>query len=155
MDGARKVFNHSAIEPFGKSSGFYLELKSKDRRGVFFMKLSKLTSFIVIIAVISLSLTGCGVSKNKYEALLNEKIALEEKLNLLTRSRDALRSEYENLLKDKMDLASRAEALTNEKIALKGEYDKLLDEKVSLKAAYNKVSAPKEIKGVQAQSAKK
>ncbi len=119
------------------------------------MKLSKLTSFIVIIAVISLSLTGCGVSKNKYEALLNEKIALEEKLNLLTRSRDALRSEYENLLKDKMDLASRAEALTNEKIALKGEYDKLLDEKVSLKAAYNKVSAPKEIKGVQAQSAKK
>ena len=118
------------------------------------MKLSKLTSLIVLITVISFSLTGCGVSKNKYEALLNEKIALEEKLSLLTKSRDALRSEYENLLKDKMDLASRVETLANEKNALKGEYDKLLDEKVSLKAAYNKVSAPKEIKEVQAKAVK-
>jgi len=119
------------------------------------MKLLKLISFVVLITVISLSLTGCGVTKNKYEALLNEKIALEEKLNLLTKSRDALRSEYENLLKDKMDLASKVETLTNEKIALKGEYDKLLDEKISLKAAYDKVSAPKEIKEVQAKAVKK
>ena len=108
------------------------------------MKLLKSVSFIVLIAVISFSLVGCGVSKNNYETLLNEKIALEEKLNLLTRSRDGLRSEYENLLKDKMDLASKVETLTNEKNALKDEYDKLLDEKVSLKAAYDKVSAPKE-----------
>jgi predicted nuclease with TOPRIM domain len=118
------------------------------------MKLLKLTAFIVLIAVISLSLTGCGVSKNKYEALLNEKMALDEKLNMLTKSRDALRGEYENLLKDKMDLASRVETLTNEKSALKGEYDKLLDEKVSLKAAYNKVSEPKEIKEAQVKAVK-
>lgn len=118
------------------------------------MKLSKLTSFVVLITFVLLSLTGCGVSKNKYEALLNEKIALEEKLNLLTKSRDALRSEYENLLKDKMDLASKVETLTNEKNALKSEYDKLLDEKISLKAAYNKVSAPKEVKEAQAATAK-
>jgi hypothetical protein len=102
------------------------------------MKLLKFTSFITLIAVISLSLTGCGVSKNKYETLLNEKIALEEKLSLLTKSRDALRSEYENILKEKMDMASKAETLANEKTALKEEYDKLLDEKVSLKAAYDK-----------------
>jgi len=118
------------------------------------MKLSKLTSFVVLITVISLSLAGCGVSKNKYEALLNERMALEEKLNLLTKSRDALRSECENLLKDKMDLASRVETLTSEKNALKDEYDKLLDEKVSLKAAYNKVSAPKEIKEARAKAVK-
>jgi len=110
------------------------------------MKLLKSTSFIVLITVISFSLTGCGISKNKYETLINEKIALEEKLDLLTRSRDALRSEYENLLKTKMDLASKVETLTNEKNALKGEYDKLLDEKISLKAAYDKVSVPQEIK---------
>ena len=144
MGGARKIFNHSAVEPFGEGSGFYPELSRGIERGIFFMKLSKLSSFIVLITVISISLTGCGVSKNKYEALLNEKIALEEKLNLLTKSRDALRSEYENLLKDKMDLASKVETLTNEKSAFKGEYDKLLDEKVSLKAAYDKVSTPKE-----------
>ena len=119
------------------------------------MKLLKLTSFIVLIAVASLSLTGCGVSKNKYEALLNEKIALEEKVNLLTKSRDALRGEYENLLKDKMDLASKVETLTNEKSALKDEYDKLLDEKISLKAAYDKVSALKEIKEAQTKAVKK
>ncbi len=110
------------------------------------MKLLKLASFIVLVAVVSFSLTGCGVSNNKYETLLNEKIALEEKLTLITRSRDALRGEYENLLKNKMDLASKMETLTNEKSALKGEYDKLLDEKVSLKAAYDKVSALEEIK---------
>jgi predicted nuclease with TOPRIM domain len=109
------------------------------------MKLLKFASFVILItAVVSLSLTGCGISKNKYETLLNEKIALEEKLSLLTKSRDALRSEYENLLKDKMDLASKMETLTNEKSALKDEYDKLLDEKVSLKAAYDKVSVSKE-----------
>jgi len=119
------------------------------------MKLLKSTSFIVLTAVISLSLTGCGVSKNKYEALLNEKMALDEKLNLITRSRDALRSEYESLLKDKMDLASKVETLTNEKSALKGEYDKILDEKVSLKAAYDKVSAPSEIKAAPAKVVKK
>lgn len=119
------------------------------------MQLLKPVSLIVFIAVISLSLTGCGVSKNKYEALLNEKIALEEKLGLLTKSRDALRSEYENLLKEKMDLAAKAETLVNEKNALKGEYDKLLDEKVSLKAAYDKISASKEIKDTQTKAAKR
>ena len=119
------------------------------------MKLWKLISLIAIITVVSSSLVGCGVSKNKYETLLNEKIALEEKLNLLTKSRDALRSEYENLLKDKMDLASKVETLTNEKGALKGEYDKLLDEKISLRAAYDKISAQKEIENTQAKAAKK
>lgn len=104
------------------------------------MKLLKLASLVILVAVVSLTVAGCGVSKNKYEALLNEKIALEEKLNLLTKSRDALRSEYENMLKEKMDLASRVETIANEKTALKDEYDKLLDEKVSLKAAYDKLS---------------
>jgi len=118
------------------------------------MKLSRSIAFIALIAIISLSFTGCGVSKNKYEALLNEKIALEEKLNLLTKSRDALRGEYENILKEKMDLASKVETLTNEKSALKGEYDKLLDEKVSLKAAYDKISAPKEIQEAQIKAVK-
>jgi len=119
------------------------------------MKLSRLVSLVTLIAIFSFSLTGCGVSKNKYEALLNEKIALEEKLNLLTKSRDALRTEYENLLKEKMDLASKVETLTNEKSALKGEYDKILDEKVSLKAAYDKVSTPKEAIEAQAKDTKK
>ena len=114
----------------------------------------KSISLVVLVTVISFSLAGCGVSKNKYEALLNERIALEEKLNLLTKSRDALRSEYENLLKDKMDLASKVDTLANEKNALKGEYDKLLDEKVSLKAAYDKLSAPREIKEVQTKAVK-
>lgn len=119
------------------------------------MKLLKLTALITLMAVISFSLIGCGVSKNKYEALLNEKIALEEKLNLLTKSRDALRGEYEALLKEKMDLASKVETLANEKSALKSEYDKILDEKVSLKAAYDKVAAPKETEASQANAAKR
>ncbi|MDP2928999.1 MAG: hypothetical protein Q8O01_02915 [Candidatus Omnitrophota bacterium] len=114
------------------------------------MKLLKLTSLVILVAVVSFTLVGCGVSKNKYETLLNEKIALEEKLNLLTKSRDALRSEYENMLRDKMDLASRAETIANEKNALKSEYDRLLDEKVSLKAAYDKVSAPQKASEIQA-----
>jgi len=48
------------------------------------MRSLRLTSLVVLVTVVSFALTGCGVSKNKYEALLNEKIALEEKLNLLT-----------------------------------------------------------------------
>ena len=119
------------------------------------MKFLRSAAVLVSAAFVLTAVAGCGVSKNKYETLLNERIALEEKLNLLTKSRDALRSEYENLLKDKMDLASKAETLTNEKSALKGEYDKLLDEKVSLKAAYDKISASKEIKEVQTKAVKK
>ncbi|MDP3791134.1 MAG: hypothetical protein Q8R38_03715 [Candidatus Omnitrophota bacterium] len=105
------------------------------------MKFFKITALIILVALVAGSVAGCGVSKNKYEALLNEKIALEEKLNILTKSRDGLRSEYENLLKEKMDLAAGLETAANEKSALKSEYDKLLDEKVALKASYDKMAA--------------
>ena len=95
--------------------------------------------FIALISLVGLS--GCGVSKDKYEALLNEKIVLEEKASALATARDALKNEYDNLLKEKMDLATKFETLTNEKAALKGEYDKLLDEKIALKAIYDKLLA--------------
>ena len=97
--------------------------------------------FLLFIAVVLslIAAAGCGVSKDKYEALLDEKIALEEKVNVLTRSKDALKKEYDDLLKEKMDLALKGEMLANEKNALKGEYDKLLDEKVALKAEYDRI----------------
>ncbi|MDO8525939.1 MAG: hypothetical protein Q7S07_05590 [Candidatus Omnitrophota bacterium] len=104
------------------------------------MKYMKL--FLLFAAVISVVfLSGCGVPKDKYETVLKEKAALEEKVTVLTAAKDVLKKEYENLLKDKMDLAVKAETLANEKLALKGEYDKILDEKISLKAAYDKLSA--------------
>lgn len=111
---------------------------------------------ILLILVVFLStLIGCGVSKNKYEALLNEKIALEEKLDLITKSRDALRAEYENLLKEKIGLSVKLETETNEKNALRGEYNKLLDEKVALKASYNKIASGQETKVQQTRAAKR
>lgn len=119
------------------------------------MKLLKSIALFVTIAIFSIALAGCGVTKNKYEALLNEKIALEERLDLLTKSRDALRAEYESLLKDKMDLAAKTETLSSEKSALKGEYDKLLDEKVTLKASYDKLAAGQQAKELQAKTVKK
>lgn len=104
--------------------------------------MKSLKLFLVFVLAASLvSLTGCGVPKDKYEALLNEKIALEEKVSVLTASKDALRKEYDSLLQDKMDLATKLETINNEKTALKGEYDKILDEKVVLKAAYDKLVA--------------
>ena len=73
--------------------------------------------FMLFAAAVSLiALAGCGVPKDKYEALLNEKITLEEKVTVLTASKDALKKEYDNLLKDKMDLATKMETLTNEKL---------------------------------------
>ncbi len=98
-----------------------------------------MTLFVVMISLVSL--VGCGVSKEKYEALLNDKIVLEEKVIVLTKSKDALKNEYDNLLKDKMDLATRIETMTNEKTAMKGEYDKILEEKITLKAAHDKLLA--------------
>lgn len=94
---------------------------------------------VFVLAAALVSLSGCGVSKEKYSAVLNDKIALEEKVNVLTKSKDALKAEYDGLLKEKMDLATKVEVLTNEKNALKGEYDKILDEKVTLKAAFDKL----------------
>jgi len=99
------------------------------------------TASLIILSLSLIAIAGCGISKDKYEALINERIALEEKVNLVTKSRDALRNEYDNLLKDKMDLATRVETFNNEKNALKGEYDKLLDEKITLKASYDKLLA--------------
>lgn len=96
---------------------------------------------IIIATFFVTALAGCGVSKNKYEALLNEKIALEEKVSVLEKSKDALKGEYDNLLKEKMAGDTRLTTMTNEKTALKGEYDKLLDEKIALKAEYDKILA--------------
>ena len=118
------------------------------------MKLRKPAALLILTAFL-ITLAGCGVSKNKYEALLNEKIALEEKVNMVTKSRDALRAEYENLLKEKMDLSAKVETVTNEKSALKGEYDKLLDEKVTLKAAYDKIASVQPVKESQEKAAKR
>lgn len=110
-----------------------------------------LNVLILSVAIASiLSLTGCGVTKAKYDTLLNEKIALEEKVNALTKANEALRNEYDNLLSQKMEVATKVATLISEKAALKGEYDKLLDEKVSLKAAYDKLLAE-----TKAQSAKR
>lgn len=95
--------------------------------------------FVTFISLVGI--VGCGVSKDKYEALLNEKIALEEKVAALTTAKDALKNEYDNILKEKMDVATKLETVTNEKTALKGEYDKILDEKISVKAAYDKLLA--------------
>jgi len=97
--------------------------------------------YLLVILALAASLAGCGVSKDKYEALLNEKIAIEEKVNVITKAKDALKNEYDNLLKEKMDISTKLETVTNEKNALKGEYDKLLDEKITLKAAYDKLVA--------------
>jgi hypothetical protein len=107
------------------------------------MKSTKLFSLAIFVscALCLVFLSGCGVPKDKYEAVLNEKIALEEKVTVLTASKDALKKEYDSLLKDKMDLATKMETVTNEKTALKGEYDKILDEKIALKAAYDKLLA--------------
>lgn len=95
--------------------------------------------FILVVSIIAMA--GCGVSKKKYEALLNEKIALEEKVTILTQAKDALKNEYDNLLKEKMDLATKLETVSNEKTAMKGEYDKILDEKITIKANYDKLLA--------------
>ena len=86
-------------------------------------------------------LSGCGVSQKKYENLLSEKIAFEEKCDLLARANDALKNEYDNLLKEKMDIATQLGALTNEKKAMKDEYDKILGEKITLKTSYDKMMA--------------
>ena len=104
----------------------------------------KSTIRLVSLAVMIMSLvtlTGCGVSKEKYETLLNDKIALEEKAAVLIKAKEALKNEYDNLLKEKMDIATKLETMNNEKAAMKGEYDKILDEKITIKAAYDKLLA--------------
>lgn len=107
---------------------------------------------LVITMALVVALSGCGISKDKYEALLNEKIALEEKAGVLIKSKDALKNEYDNLLKEKMDISTKLETAANEKNALKGEYDKILDEKITLRAEYDKLQA--EFKKLQEKSGK-
>lgn len=99
--------------------------------------------FLSLLAVLALAVcvAGCGVSKDKYEALLNEKVLLEEKVSVLTKAKEALKNEYDALLNDKMDVSSKLETALNEKTALKSEYDKILDEKVAIKAEYDKLLA--------------
>lgn len=108
-------------------------------REVTSMKMTRLIPLLGGITLLTITLAGCGVSKSKYEALLNENIDLEENLTLLVKTKDALKKEYDNLLDEKMKLAVQIETLIDEKKALKSEYDKLLDEKIALKTAYDKV----------------
>ena len=105
------------------------------------MRSVRVASVFIAGIFILFQLSGCGISKEKYETLLDEKIALEEKVTVLAKAKDALKNEYDNLLKEKMDLATKVETVANERAALKGEYDKLLDEKIVVKAAYDKLLA--------------
>lgn len=105
------------------------------------MRSMKLVVTLLVLCLSLASLAGCSVSKDKYEALLSEKVILEEKAGILATAREALKNEYDNLLKEKMDLATKLETVTNEKAALKSEYDKILDEKIALKAAYDALLA--------------
>ncbi len=105
------------------------------------MRSMKLVAAILVLCLSLASLAGCGVSKGKYDALLNEKVVLEEKVGVLAIARDALKSEYDSILKEKMDLATKLEIVTSEKAALKSEYDKILDEKIAVKAAYDMLLA--------------
>ena len=105
------------------------------------MKALKAVGLCLTAVSMALVLIGCGVPKDKYEAVLNEKIVLEEKVSVLIRAKEALKNEYDTLLNEKMDVATKLETAVNEKAALKSEYDKLLDEKISLKASYDKLQA--------------
>ena len=69
---------------------------------------------LVCMAASLVAILGCGVSKDKYEALLNEKIALEEKATVAIKAKDALKAEYDNLLAEKMETATKLETATNE-----------------------------------------
>jgi predicted nuclease with TOPRIM domain len=104
------------------------------------MKKTKLVALACIAASLAAT-AGCGIPKEKYEALLNEKIVLEEKANVLLRAKDALKKEYDDLLGEKMTLSAKLDTAVSEKAALKGEYDKILDEKITVKAAYDKLLA--------------
>jgi predicted nuclease with TOPRIM domain len=104
------------------------------------MRSMKLVVAIALCAAVW-GVAGCGVPKDKYEALLNEKVVLEEKVAVLATAKDALKKEYDNLLAEKMDVATKLETVTNEKAALKSEYDKILDEKIAVKAAYDALLA--------------
>jgi hypothetical protein len=95
----------------------------------------------LVLILAAVCVAGCGVSKGKYEAVLGDKILLEEKVAILTKAKEALQAEYDALLKEKMDLATQLEITGNEKAALKAEYDKILDEKIAAKAAYDKLLA--------------
>jgi predicted nuclease with TOPRIM domain len=116
------------------------------------MKVLKIIGLCLATISLTALLIGCGVPKDKYEAVLNDKIVLEEKVAVLTKAKDALKNEYDALLNDKMDIATKLETAINERAALKSEYDKLLDEKISLKASYDKLQA--EMKAVQESLAK-
>jgi len=105
------------------------------------MNLMRWASMVFAVIFFAGILSGCGVSQKKYDALLSEKVALEEKCDLLARGKDALKNEYDNLLKEKMDISGRLESVANEKKALKDEYDKILEEKITLKASYDKLVA--------------
>ncbi len=105
------------------------------------MKSRDMAALVVAIVFLTAVLAGCGVSNKKYDALLGEKVALEEKCAVLMRAQDALKNEYDNLLKEKMALSTRFETSANEKKALKDEYDKILGEKIAAKAAYDKLLA--------------
>ena len=105
------------------------------------MKSIKSVAILLVLCMSLASLAGCGASKDKYEALLNEKVVLEEKVGILATARDALKSEYDNILKEKMDISTKLEIVTNEKAVLKSEYDKILDEKIAIKAAYDMLLA--------------
>ncbi|PIR65388.1 MAG: hypothetical protein COW11_05325 [Candidatus Omnitrophica bacterium CG12_big_fil_rev_8_21_14_0_65_43_15] len=98
---------------------------------------------IPILAVFVFTLNGCGVSKNKYDELVKENKATQDKLALALSEKDAFKAEHDKILNEKIALKTSYDTLFSEKLALKAEYDKILQEKVGFSIQVDTLTSEK------------
>jgi len=101
----------------------------------------RLAIFVLLLFLVS----GCGISKNKYNELLREKEELNDRLTMAMTETGNLKRGNEKLTTELSTARTELEKALGEKIALRQEFDRLVDEKVTLKNEHDRFLREKQV----------
>ncbi|MBI4437166.1 MAG: hypothetical protein HY590_07140 [Candidatus Omnitrophica bacterium] len=101
----------------------------------------RLAIFVILLFLVS----GCGVSKNRYNELLREKDELNDQLTMAMAEKANLKRGNEKLTTELSTARTELEKALGEKMALRQEFDRLVDEKVTLKNEHDRLLREKQV----------
>ena len=94
---------------------------------------------VIIITMVGIALSGCGIPQSDYDALMAQKNALENEKTNLQADYDVLQTEYDSTMATYATLNSDYDTVKDELDKLKTDYQDLITQKSSLESEINEI----------------